>query len=418
MKHLLILTASFWAATSLWAVDKATIIISNSLNIPRGNELVEVDVNLVKEKLDGISAFYITDADGKEVPSQITYDGKIIFPVGVPAKGRSIYYAQKGQPSKYEPQVFGRQFPERVDDIAWENDRVAFRCYGPALQRNGERAWGYDVWNKRTSKLIVEARYASELDPDMQRAISKLRSIGKGDLADDVYNAISYHVDHGNGMDCYKVGPTLGCGTTALMVGDNIIYPRCYKTYEILDCGPLRFTVKLIYGTEKIDGMDVFETRIISLDAGSHLNKAIVSYEGLTKEIPVVVGIVIHNENPNAYILNKDDGYMGYEDLGDPTQYKEKYRAVQNLDFGKIYVGTVFPQPMKEMKFKSENGLPGANGHILAISSIKPSTSLTYYFGSGWDRNEETDVYSLKTWEAYLHQFARQAKTPLKITVK
>ena len=164
--------------------------------------------------------------------------------------------------------------------------------------------------------------------------------------------------------------------------------------------------------------MEVFETRIISLDAGSHLNKAIVSYEGLTKEMPVAVGIVVHNENPNAYVLNKDDGYMGYEDLGDPTQYKEKYRATQNQDFGKIYVGTVFPQPIKEMKFKSENGLPGANGHILAISSIKANTSLTYYFGSGWDRNEETNIYSLNTWEAYLNLFAHQAKTPFKITVK
>ena len=418
MKQLLILTATILTATSLWAADKATIIVSNSLNHSRGNELVEVDVNLVKAKLDGIASFYITDADGKEVPSQLTYDGKLIFPVGVAAKGKSVYYALKGQPSKYEAKVFGRQFPERVDDMAWENDRVAFRCYGPALQRNGERAWGYDVWNKRTSKLIVEARYASELDADMQRAISKLRSIGKGDLADDVYNAISYHVDHGNGMDCYKVGPTLGCGTAALMVDGNIVYPRCYKSYEILDCGPLRFTVKLIYGTEKIDGMEVFETRIISLDAGSHLNKAIVTYEGLTKETPVAVGIVVHNENPNAYVLNKDDGYMGYEDLGDPTQYKEKYRAVQNQDFGKIYVGTVFPQSMKEMKFKSETGLPGANGHILAISSIKSTTSLTYYFGSGWDRNEETEIYSLTTWEAYLNQFARQVKSPLKVSVK
>ena len=156
MKQILVITATFLATLSLWAADKATITISNPLNTPRGNELVEIDVNLVKAKLDGISAFYITDADGKEVPSQITYDGKLIFSIGVPAQGKSIYYACKGQPSKYESKVFGRQFPERVDDIAWENDRVAFRCYGPALQRNGEHAWGYDVWNKQrwTSNLL------------------------------------------------------------------------------------------------------------------------------------------------------------------------------------------------------------------------------------------------------------------------
>lgn len=31
------------------------------------------------------------------------------------------------------------------------------------------------------------------------------------------------------------------------MAGDTIIYPYCYATQEILDNGPLRFTVKLVY---------------------------------------------------------------------------------------------------------------------------------------------------------------------------
>ena len=53
--------------------------------------------------------------------------------------------------------------------------------------------------------------------------------------------AISYHIDHGNGMDCYAVGPTLGGGTAALMPDSAIVYPYCYKDYEILDNGPLRF---------------------------------------------------------------------------------------------------------------------------------------------------------------------------------
>ena len=413
-----VLTFTIFNFCSLYAADRVTITVANSLPTPRSTELAEVDASLIQARLDGITTFFITDADGKEVPSQITYDGKLIFPVGVPAKGKSIYYAQKGQPSVYEPKVFGRQFPERVDDMAWENDKVAFRCYGPALQRSGERAWGYDVWNKRTSRLIVEARYASELDPDMQRAIQKLRNIGQGNLADDLYNAISYHVDHGDGMDCYKVGSTLGCGTAALYVNERIKYPRCYTTYEILDRGPLRFTVKLAYGTENIDGMAVFETRIISLDAGSHLNKAVISYSGLTHETPLAVGIVVHNENPNAYVQNNTGGYMCYEDLGDPNQYKEKYRAKQNADFGHIYVGTVFPQTMHEMKYQSENGLPGAYGHILAISSVNNASPFAYYFGSAWDRNEETGIFSLTDWEAYLSNFVRQVRNPLKVTIK
>jgi len=421
MKQILITILAIMAGTLhtyAKAADKVTITVTNPINLARSGEMIETDINTILAKLGNPANIVVTDADGNEVAWQQTYDGKLIFAAAVPAKGKSIYYAKAGTPAKVEAKVFGRQFPERVDDVAWENDRVAFRCYGPALQANGERAWGYDVWNKRTSRLVVEARYASELDPDMQKAINKLRQAGRGDVADDVYNAISYHVDHGNGMDCYKVGPTLGCGTNALLTGGKINYPRCYKTYEILDRGSLRFTVRLNYGTETVGGQNVVEHRIVSLDAGSHMNRATVWYDGLTQDNPLAVGIVVHNENPNAYILQAEAGYMGYEDLGDPTQYKEKYRATQNRDFGKIYVGTVFPQKGLQMQFQSEQGLPGATGHILATTTLKPQTRYTYYFGSGWSRNPETNFQSLTDWEAYLSRFAQQAKAPLKVTVK
>ena len=85
---------------------------------------------------------------------------------------------------------------------------------------------------------------------------AKIAELGKTDpkAAQELYRSVSYHVDHGNGLDCYKVGPTLGGGTTALMAGDTIIYPYCYATQEILDNGPLRFTVKLVYNPLVVKG--------------------------------------------------------------------------------------------------------------------------------------------------------------------
>ena len=65
--------------------------------------------------------------------------------------------------------------------------------------------------------------------------------------AQQLSESVSYHIDHGNGLDYYKVGPTLGAGTSALLANDSIVYPYCYKDYQILDNGPLRFTVKLVY---------------------------------------------------------------------------------------------------------------------------------------------------------------------------
>lgn len=54
----------------------------------------------------------------------------------------------------------------------------------------------------------------------------------------DINKKISFHVDHGEGMDVYAVDYTLGGGTAALLdSAGNIVYPYCYESYEILDNG-------------------------------------------------------------------------------------------------------------------------------------------------------------------------------------
>ena len=45
--------------------------------------------------------------------------------------------------------AYGTFMPQRKDDFAWENDRIAFRVYGPSLERTGEISSGIDVWCKR-----------------------------------------------------------------------------------------------------------------------------------------------------------------------------------------------------------------------------------------------------------------------------
>lgn len=88
------------------------------------------------------------------------------------------------------------------------------------------------------------------------------------------------------------------------MAGDTIIYPYCYATQEILDNGPLRFTVRLVYHPLVVRGdSGVIETRVITLDAGSHLNKTIVSYTNLKETMPLAVGIVLH-EPDGAVVAN------------------------------------------------------------------------------------------------------------------
>ncbi|MCQ2095885.1 MAG: DUF4861 domain-containing protein [Bacteroidaceae bacterium] len=414
------LTFGLWLWVMGSMAQSVTVTVRNPLTSARAGEMIEVDMGTLKSKLNAESGLIVTDADGKELPSQVTYDGKLIFQVGVAGKGKSVYYVRNGISSKYEPKVYGRYVPERADDIAWENEQVAFRTYGPALQRRNEQAFGFDIWNKRTSRFIIDERYANELDPHVAAVARKLTAMGNEALANDVRNAVSYHVDHGNGMDCYKVGATLGCGTPALLAdgGSTIVYPWCWKEYKILDNGPLRFTFTMTYNPSHLNGTEVVETRTVSLDAGSQMNKCVVSYSGLNTLTPVCAGIVVHNENPTAYILCPENGYMGYEDLGDSKQYKEKYRF-QNKDFGRIFVGAVFPDKKVTMKYRTDEGLPGAVGHILGVSSLKGSDDMfTYYFGTGWDRNKETGFQNMTNWEAYLAAYARQIRNPLKVTIK
>ena len=394
---------------ALQVAEKVKITVSNPIHGAR-MEMVEVDITTLKKKT-GIqnNEIVVIDADGKEIPSQITYDGKLIFQAGVGSKGKSVYYAQQGTPKQYETRVKGRLFIERQDEFGWENDCVAYRVYGHG------GAVGYDLFNKSTSDLMLDYWYASEQNQEMRSVSKQLHDRGYHDLADQVYNAFCYHIDHGKGMDCYTVGPTLGGGANALLNEDGSLFmPKCYKTFEILDQGPLRFTVRFTYPEQNFNGEKIVETRIISLDAGSHFNRVAISYRGLTKPYNMVAGTVVHKSNPSAYIISNENGYLGYEDLGDASVYNEKYRNELSKQMGKIYIGLMFPEKSISMSYQQrENGI--AAGHILASMLYKPNTTYTYYFGSGWDKNPNTNLNSLTDWEAYLNKAAQWVRQPLKV---
>ena len=224
--------------------------------------------------------------------------------------------------------------------------------------------------------------------------------------AAELLRSISYHIDHGYGMDCYAVGPTLGAGVAALVADGEIVYPWCYKDFEVLDNGPLRFTVKLIFNPLTVKGdSNIVETRVISLDAGSHLNRTAVSYEGLKETLPVVTGIVLHDDG--AITTDADNGYMTYVD---PTN---------GPDNGKVFVGAAFPADIKDakaVKFSADEKKQRANaeGHLLATSDYEPGSTYVYYWGSGWDR---ANVKDANAWNSYMTAFAQKVRNPLTVTI-
>ena len=401
-----------FAALSLLACQsnpEIAVTVENTLGTERAGEIVEVSMEEISTRLNlpDTAQLVIYDAEAQEVPYQITHDGYLIFPASVGANATATYTIAQGVPATVTVRACGRQYAERLDDMAWENDLVAFRAYGPALQAKGERGYGYDLFLKRgTAEPILEDLYEKALDPTRQQQVNELRKTDPK-AADELAQSFSYHIDHGYGMDCYAVGPTLGAGTSALVDNGTIVYPWCYKDYEILDNGPLRFSVRLTFNPQSVKAdTSVVETRIITLDAGSHFNRTSVSYQNLSETTPVVTGIVLHNEE--AATTAPDKGYMTYTD---PTT---------GTDNGKLFIGAVFPTTVREMKtvlFSADEKKQrnNAEGHVLAYNNYEPGSEYVYYWGYGWDRS---DIENAEAWNNYVAGFADRVRHPLRVSVK
>ena len=389
--------------------ETLTVTVSNSLPIERQGEMVEIPMDKVVKELGlaDTAQVVVWDKDGVEVPYQITYDDKLIFPASVAAESSNTYTLQIGNPENVSVKACGRVYPERMDDIAWENDLIGCRAYGPTLQKRGERGFGYDLFTKRsTTEPVLEEMYAMQNSPENWAKVNELRKTDPK-AANELVQTFTYHVDHGYGMDCYAVGPTLGAGVAALMVDDAIVYPWCYKDYEILDNGPLRFTLKLEFHPLKVkEDTTVVETRIITLDTGSHLNRTVVSYSSLQESLPVVTGIVLH-DTIGAVVTDAKNGYMTYVD---PTTGPGQ---------GKIFMGAAFPEDIIDAKVvlfpeEEKRSRNNAYGHVLSVSEYEPNEEYVYYWGFAWD---QADIQTPEAWNEYMKDFAQKVRTPLKVRV-
>lgn len=347
-------------------------------------QTVELSADSVLNLL-GSKYCYVADPKGREIPSQITHDGLLIFQPAVTAGSARYRILPSGTPRNYAQLTSGRLYPERADDVAWENELVGFRIYGPGTQKKNERAYGYDIFFKHhTKEQILEKLYAPETSPATWVTVDSLRAISE-QKAEDYIKTFSYHIDHGLGMDCYAVGPTLGAGVAAPLVNDSISYSWCYDKAEVLDNGPLRFTVRLTFAPRRI-GADsaVIEHRLISLDAGSHLNHTRVWYEGLTAPLEIVAGFPLRDDSKPV----ATDSFIAY---ADPTQ---------GPDNGKALLGIIPAKPFASTETRE--------GHILGRTSVSPDGVFDYYWGFAWSREplagKKADIDS---WARYLNIISR-----------
>ena len=379
------------------AMQQATIVVSNPTSTPR-TELISLSMSEVKAKLGNATpkkgeAYIVKNKRGQQIGSQITHDGLLLIDASVRPHGSATYYVSIGKPYQQKVYATGALYKIRKDDIAWENDRCAYRVYGPALQKTGERSFGTDIWVKNTPDTVVYERYIKDM-------------IGNRKNDDETEILTSFHLDHGNGLDPYRVGATLGLGAPSLMVGKNQVLPYCYKDYRILDNGPLRFTVELTYSPSTVGNMkNVVEHRIISLDKGSNFNKMTVWYDGLTTPTDFATGFPIHEEDTETKTFAKD--YVSY---ADPTDNVE-------VNNSQVYVGVLFPEGIDHTYYQLfEKKHDGATGHALGLKrGLKNQEKYSYYFGAAWSKY---DVRSYAEWQIRIKDYLDALKNPLQVEIK
>jgi len=357
------------------AQTKATVTIENNSALDRKETIVAIQWATVLSSYSNIDTlnFVVINANTKkQVPYQLEHHGNaaiqnLLVQIDIKAKSSLNLIVQKGKPETFTAKTYARYVPERLDDFAWENDKIAFRAYGKALEKTEGDAYGFDVWVKRTDKLVLNERYKRN----------------------------DYHLDHGDGLDYYHVGYTLGAGNMAPFVKDTIRYSGNYHQWKVLDNGPLRSTFQLTFDSWNAGGIKVTAVKTISIDAGSQLNRIenVYSFDD-NNPLEVVVGI-IRREKPGMIALNEQQGIMGY---WEPSFDKD----------GTTGVGSILTTPVSTMWVNKEQ--------ILAKTIIKTNEPIVYYSGAAWDKAGK--ITNSKQWFDYLNNFQQQINNPLIVNIK
>lgn len=364
--------------------------VSNSLNLVRSQETVEIALTSLPKSLENIDKdkLAVQDQTGKILVSQLVdvdgdhTDDLLIFQSDFQPKETLqftlVALGDKEENPSSDHTTYARFVPERTDDFAWENDRVAFRAYGPTAQQLNEAgdpagtlSSGIDCWLKRVDYPIINKWYKQDLEQHL-----------------------SYHKDHGEGLDSYHVGVSRGVGGIGIWDGEKLWTSKNYQTWKILANGPIRTVFELDYGTwEAGDGL-VKEKKQISIDLGSNLFKCTLIGPAFDQLPNLTVGITLHDKK----------GDVKYDSLGGWLRYKEPM-AGGDLSTA-VVVDPAVLQDILDHRVEQPD-----QSHLLAI--CKPKDTFSYYAGFYWTRSKQ--FKSTVDFDHYLANVAQRNKAPLQV---
>jgi rhamnogalacturonyl hydrolase YesR len=282
--------------------------------------------------------------------------------------------AEKSLAEDASPRAWARLVPERKDDLAWENDKVAFRMYGPAL-RSGPEDSGIDLWTKRVARPVIEKWYVEELK-----------------------HGRSYHTDHGEGLDAYKVGDTRGCGGIALWIDGKPVSSDTYISAEIIWTGPdvAEFHTVFRYPV-MLEDKPIFEYRVTRLRMGERLCEITSAFSnqpnqrfrnrkgGMAMPHELVIGLTAQSTDA-AIVL---DAAKGIAAIHGPF-------AGSTLGTGVI----VNPDSVTRTERVPASGKDGPGEQAMLVVRPDESGRISYRAGFAWGADGE--ITTKEAWLRYL----------------
>lgn len=383
MRALILLVAAALTLGQAAAPPPATITVVNPLDVARPAETISVAAaDLLKAvPVKDVREVHVRDGATDILTQAVDVDDdgafdELIFQADLAPRETRVFALSAGErriPKKEEFRAYGRFVRERRDDFAWENDLVAHRMYGAALETWAQEpltSSTIDVWVKRTPRLVINDWY----------------------MVDD------YHRDTGEGADFYSAGTSRGCGGSGIWLTDKLYVSANFRQARPLANGPIRVMFELAYEPWDAGGTRVSETKRITLDAGHYLNRIESTYREWPAQAWVGIGI---RANPGALVSGDDK--TGVLRVWEPIQNN----AAKNGWMGCAVIlnspnwQILRPQPV--------------DGNHLALASATAG-KVTYYAGSAWDRAGK--IRDAATWDAYLAREAARVRTPVRVAVK
>jgi len=371
------------SAVAQQGAPRLAVRAENSLAISRNDETIGIPWASLRQRLPDVQAGRVRVVEaggGREVASQLV-DGDgdgtpdaLIFQASFAPNEVRGFVVEGAAAAAVKPRTFVRHDPPR-DDIAWESDRIAFRMYGQGLKKtpSAMSSSGVDVWVKSVHDLVVEKWYSKGHD--------------------------SYHVDTGEGADFFDVGETLGAGGTAVWRDGKMYRPDNFTAYRIIANGPIRTIFELQYPPLDAGGLEVTETKRITIDAGQNLfrQESIFRATG-AREVPYVIGVV------------KRKGMVGIESRANAWAWLTGWGPVAPKNGGHGELGTAVLLPRDRVTDWKES-----DDHYFAVSRATSGQPVVHFIGAGW--TSSGDFRDARDWWNYLDRFAQRLESPVRVTV-